>query len=204
LAQAVFACWFQPPGSQSKTELVGLMAADLLCAREKGNHFFTAAMAIAHRVRRGAARPKLEDAEAPDRAPQTLETAPPLDCEGLVASANEVRGPTARDELRGVACGGVSIPSPPSPRVDEHSEPVVARMSTASTASTVASATSSSSETVAARRRAVRQRLLGPDGVFVGECKAGFCSSDCTRCSPRRRRVEAGLAEAQAAQPARA
>jgi len=38
-------------------------------------------------------------------------------------------------------------------------------------------------ELLAARRRANRQRFLGADGAFVGECASGFCGTDCTRCT---------------------
>ncbi|CAK0838340.1 unnamed protein product [Prorocentrum cordatum] len=170
------------------------MVADWPCTREKGKDFFIATMAIAHRVRGGAARPKVEGAEAPDRAPKTLETVPPLDGEVLATLVTEVREPTAWDELRGVGNGGAPMQSPlrsPEPGTER-------RMSHTSSGTSTAS---SSSETVAARRRANRQRLLGPDGVFVGECKGGFCSTNCSRCAPRRRLEAAGPVAGQAAQP---
>jgi len=148
-----------------------LMVADWSCTREQG-----------------------KDAEAPERAPETLETVPRLDSKVLAALAIEVRGPTAWNDLLGIGKEGAPMQNPVNSFVSSTE-------SRNGTASSVGSIANSFSETVAARRRANRLRLLGTDGVFVGECKGGFCSTDCSRCAPRSHRVAAGLVAGQTVQP---
>ncbi|CAK0799848.1 unnamed protein product [Prorocentrum cordatum] len=119
---------------------------------------------------------------------ETLKTVPHLDDRALAALPFEACGHTAWDKLPAIGAGGAQVQGPPS----SHDLGAGGRRSStvSSTASTACSLGSQFREhrkegqryeLVAARRRVNRQRLLGADGAFVGECASGFCGTDCTR-----------------------
>ncbi|CAK0799846.1 unnamed protein product [Prorocentrum cordatum] len=110
--------------------------------------------------------------------------------QGLGGPAFRACGHTAWDELPAIGAGVAHMQSPPSSHDlgggeeqhrelgDEH------RLSTACSLGGQLREHRKEGqrcELVAARRRANRQRLLGADGAFVGECASGFCGTDCTR-----------------------